>query len=61
MPHALVFGVWLLMFTVLALNMELTTLAPDYVTYGDQFYFTYQNGTRVSCLAEPVLADLADP
>lgn len=36
MPHGLVMGVWLLMFVVLLLNVELLTLAPQYTTFGNQ-------------------------
>ena len=38
MPHGLIMGAWLIMFTVLLLNIQLMTLMPQYATFGDQSY-----------------------
>ena len=38
MPHALLFFVFILMYVVLAINVVLMTLAPQYLMYGNQKY-----------------------
>jgi LMBR1 domain-containing protein 1 len=48
MPHGLIMGAWLLMFVVLLMNMELLTLAPRYVSFGNQFYLD-ETGERHDC------------
>lgn len=45
MPHAMLMGTWLVMFTVLVLNMQILTLSPTYASFGNQFYITAGNST----------------
>lgn len=44
MPQALLFMVFLLMLIVMALNIVLLTLTPQYMQYGNQQY--WQQGTH---------------
>jgi len=44
MANGLLFGCWLLMFIVLAVDMELLTLVPQYTTFGDQTYVNVLTG-----------------
>ncbi|XP_057313979.1 probable lysosomal cobalamin transporter [Hydractinia symbiolongicarpus] len=46
MPQALLFMVFIMMFMVLALNIVLFTITPQYVQYGNQKY-AFKNGTQV--------------
>lgn len=46
MPHALLFGTWLLMFVVLTINIQTMTLSPQYATFGTQFFFPASNHTH---------------
>eukprot|EP00823_Brevimastigomonas_motovehiculus_P003905 TRINITY_DN2472_c1_g1_i1.p1 TRINITY_DN2472_c1_g1~~TRINITY_DN2472_c1_g1_i1.p1 ORF type:complete len:582 (+),score=128.69 TRINITY_DN2472_c1_g1_i1:67-1812(+) len=45
MPNGLIFGTWLIMMVVLALNMEMLTFSPQYATFGEQFYMKADNST----------------
>jgi LMBR1 domain-containing protein 1 len=47
-PHAIMMAAWFLMFIALVLNMQVLTLAPQYSTFGNQFYVTssYNNATK---------------
>jgi len=53
MPTALLMGSWMLMFVVLALNMEILTLSPQYATFGNQFYYAINNSTNTTGNIEP--------
>lgn len=46
MPQALLFMVFIMMFMVLALNIVLFTITPQYIQYGNQKY-VLKNGTQV--------------
>jgi len=41
-PHALVMGTWLIMMCMLVLNMQIITLAPQYSTFGQEFYYNWR-------------------
>jgi LMBR1 domain-containing protein 1 len=47
-PHGLILGTWLITFTVLLLNMQLLTLAPQYTTFGRQFYIEIDAATNAT-------------
>jgi len=40
-PHALVMGTWLIMMCNLVLNMQIITLAPQYATFGHEYYYQW--------------------
>jgi hypothetical protein len=47
-PHALVMGTWLVMMCMLVLNMQIITLAPQYATFGQEYYYNWKlNGTQL--------------
>jgi len=52
-PQALLIATGILMFSLLALNWEILTLAPQYVTYGSQTYFNANNETVQCGLSAP--------
>jgi len=57
-PHALVMGTWLIMMCMLVLNMQIITLAPQYATFGQEFYYNWKpNGTQLV----PPLSELVVP
>ena len=51
MPQALLFFVYILMYVVLAINVVLMSLAPQYMMYGNQKYQV--SGTDKNCLFIP--------
>eukprot|EP01006_Ploeotia_vitrea_P045758 TRINITY_DN66967_c12_g2_i1.p1 TRINITY_DN66967_c12_g2~~TRINITY_DN66967_c12_g2_i1.p1 ORF type:complete len:582 (+),score=290.06 TRINITY_DN66967_c12_g2_i1:90-1835(+) len=58
MANGMVMGVWIVMFTVLLLNMQIVVLSPQYATFGNQFYVTESSptphhNTTSSSLATP--------
>lgn len=38
MPHGILMGSWMVMFVVLTFNFQTLTLAPQYTTFGNQFF-----------------------
>ncbi|XP_071965317.1 probable lysosomal cobalamin transporter [Antedon mediterranea] len=52
-PQALLFLCMILIFTVLAINTMMYTLAPEYMTYGNQKYVTENNSTEQCTTNEP--------
>jgi LMBR1 domain-containing protein 1 len=48
-PQGLLLAAVILMFSILALNMEITTLAPNYASFGSQMYRNTTTGEVKSC------------
>jgi LMBR1 domain-containing protein 1 len=44
-PQGMLIAVIILMLSVLTLNFEITTIAPQYASFGTQQYKDYENGT----------------
>lgn len=56
MPHAVLMGSWMIMFVVLTLNMQILTFAPQYATFGNQFFVNRTNGPeKLACTLEVAL------
>lgn len=49
MPNGYLMMAWLLQLIVLALNMEVLTIAPTYASFGNQFYLNTTSNERHSC------------
>lgn len=53
-PHnGLLMAIWFVMFTVLALNVQLLSLAPNYAQFGHQFYLPGSSGTDTATAHAP--------
>jgi LMBR1 domain-containing protein 1 len=52
-PHAVLMGSWMIMFVVLTLNMQILTFAPQYATFGNQFYYNQTlSASKLDCTLE---------
>lgn len=58
-PNGLIMGTWLLMFVAVVMNQQLLSLAPQYTTFGQQFYYGQvvipDNSTQV--MSNPIMTE----
>lgn len=57
MHNAFLMGVWIILFVLIAISLQLTNILPQYITFGTQFFTDSETNEKLSCNLENTKAN----